>query len=227
MGDTPYALLQSAPLEIIYVDPALPIQLLPQPSGSAAAAAAPVLGAVGAVVGSLIDSNQAQKTQDAAQKQLDPYQDEIKQLDIKDMLLPRVEGIFGGIPTLANAKITHIPAAGLTTTLHDLALKSEAQEVLIVVPQLYFWPDAKALGVSTRIVVFIKPHPSQAVQYESNYFGGNSKLPLPANAKPSIDDCLKQWFADDGAQLKTGFNDAADRLDKGLQIYFRQQPPTK
>jgi hypothetical protein len=224
MGDTPYGLLPNVPVEIIYIDPAVPIQLIPPPSGSAAAAAAPVLGALGAIAGSLIDSANAQSAQAAAQKQLDPYQDEIQKLNLKDQFLARVEDSISGIPVLANAKVTHISAASLTTTAHDLALKSTAQEVLIVAPQLIFWPDAKALGTSVQITVFIKPHPGQAVQYESHYIGGNSKLSLPANAKPSIEDCLKQWFADDGVLLKKGIDDAADKLNKGLQIYFHQVP---
>ena len=187
-----------------------------------AAAAAPVLGALGAVVGSLVDSNQAQKAQEASQKQLQPYQGEINKLDLTSLVLSRVEAALAGIPALAKAKVSHIPATGLALTSHDLALKSDAQEVILVIPQTYFWPDAKALGGSAQITVFIKPHLGQAVQYESHGIGGNSRLPLPKAAKLSVETCLKQWFQDDGVQLQKGFDDASAKLTRGFQIYFHQ-----
>jgi hypothetical protein len=62
------------------------------------------------------------------------------------------------------------------------------------------------------------------VQYESYYFGGNSKLPFREGYNPPVEFCLAQWFADDGAPLLKGFDEASDRLDKGLQIYFHQEP---
>ncbi len=220
MNDTAYGLLRSVPVEVIYIEPQYPLQLDPPYSVSAGQAVGMMFGAIGGAIAGAMDGGPGQKAIDEAQKALEPYGSTLDSLNLRESLFQHIQSKLKSVPGLAAATFTRLLYGTTIPSPHDLALHSSAKEVIIVSPDYSLFPDGSHLGLGVAFKVFVKPHPDQAVEYDSY----NAWASVPSSLKPAdkstLDAYLKQWFANNGAELTAAVGTVTKTADDRLDIYF-------